>query len=368
MLGYHKNNNFFLLAGNPIDHDSNYQNYTMNDTSISNIKQILTAFDNIYSICQNSNWIKTVNAEDIKTTFKLGFFIEKTIATFSDQQTLPNFMQTLKVWGESNNKVFNYDYIYYSNICDHLLLKFFNAKTINQNILDIAVRMYTSLFTKQRLQMFIKNLLLKSASLEAIFDFTVVNKSLINLDNLQYELVLSEWIKDVENGHKENVATLITDLLSSYKIETSLTVLMGVLTIKSDSVPSELILNNILLKMLDRSILSKPFWLALVKNVDKICIGQVCVNYNEFLISLCNFLFYIGGMMEEKVIDGEICWCSDFSISLCPEISYSEIESIMEHLCSINSQIKTYILTRLDEGAQHTDLFLWKHIMQKCLE
>lgn len=363
---YHKNNCFSLLTDDWTEHDSNYQYYTMNETSTSNIKQILAAFDNIHIICLSPNWTKTVTPEDIKTAFKLGFFIEKTMAKFSEQQTVPSFMNTLKLWGETNNKVFSCDYIYYSNICDHLLLKFFNAKALNENIMDIAIRMYTSLFPTQRLQSFIKNLLLKSASLEAIFDFAVANKSLINVEKLQHELLLNEWIKEVENGRKEYVSALITDSLSSYKIEAFLPVLISILTIKSDSVPSELIIENILLKMLDRSILSKQFWLVLVKNVDKTCIGRVCVNYKEFLVSLCNFLFYIGGMMEEKVIDGEICWSSDLNISLCPEISYNEIESIIQYLCNVDSEIKMYILSRLNEGAQHTDLFLWKHIMQKC--
>lgn len=340
----------------------------MNETSTANIKQILTAFDHVITICENHHWIKTVTSEDIKIAFKMACFVEKSMNKFHEQNCVPQFLNTLKLWGESNNRVVKHDQKFYSKVCDHLLLNFFKNENISENIIDVAVRMYTSLFPKERLQSVLKDLIMTSASFEAIFAFTVANKRAINVDKLKYELIAHDWCKKIENDDKDEIASLINDSLASYKVETSLSTLIGVLSLNLNHSVTKLILDKILEKMLDRSILSKNFWLTLVKNVDLVCLREVCVHYVEFLDSYCNFLIYIGGMMDEKKTNDKVQWVSNPNMTLCPEITSSELESIITFLCqSENSTVKEYVINRLNEAQKYTDSSIWEHIRSKCL-
>ncbi|XP_008192068.1 uncharacterized protein Ufm1 isoform X1 [Tribolium castaneum] len=331
----------------------------MNDTSTANIKQILTSFHNISQIYENQQWVRTVTAEDIKQAFKLAHFIEKTVQKFDETNSRAQFFEMLKVWG-GKNRVRVYEHEFYAKMCDHLLVKFFKCRALNEGVIDIAVRMYTSLFPKQRLQAVLKDLIMTSAAFEAVSQFCVANKTALNLNYLKHELILNEWLRDYESGNKEAVLTLIKESLTSFKVENCLPVLLGILALEVKNSVTDLILQSILEKMLDRSILSKTFWLTMTKTIDANCLAQVCTNYFEFLESLCNFLIYIGSMMEEKNSE----WLPDPSISLCPEITYTELQLIFITLCKHSHE--NYVRSRLKEAENCTDSKIWNEIINKC--
>ncbi|XP_044254932.1 uncharacterized protein LOC123005315 isoform X1 [Tribolium madens] len=330
------------------------------DTSAANIKQILTSFHNVNQIYENQHWVKTVTAEDIKLVFKLGHFIEKTVQKCDERNSREQFFGLLNVWGEKNQIVV-YDYEFYAKMCDHLLVKFFKCRPLNERIIDIAVRMYTSLFSKDRLQAVLKDLIMTSASFEAISQFCVANKTIINVNNLKHQLILNEWIRDYENGNKDIILTLVKESLTSFKVENSLPVLLGILALEVKNPVTDLILQSILEKMLDRSILSKNFWLTITKTIDGNCLVQVCINYSEFLEYFCNFLIYLGSMMEE--INSE--WMTNSSISICPEITYNELKTIFITLCK-HSLIENYVRNMLKEAEKCTDSKIWNEIKNKC--
>lgn len=329
----------------------------MSDTP-ANIKQIFTSFHNVNQIFENQNWVKTATSEDIKTAFKLGHFVERTLTKMHEKDTTRQFFKSLKLWGDKNQF---YEPEFYSKICDHLLSKFFKCRSVNENVIDIAIRMYTSLYPKQRLQALLKDLIMTSASYDAIFQFCVTNKSVINTTHLRHELILNDWLRDFQNGHKDLIVSQITESLSSFKVENSLPILLGILALNVKNPVTTLILEKVLEKMPDRSILSKNFWLAMIKNVDFSCLCQVCTNYFDFLESLCNFLIYIGSMMEKTDSD----WLSNSNISLCPEITYSELEMLFICLCK-NLIIKNYVIDRLKEAEECTDSVIWNEIKTKC--
>ncbi|XP_063911815.1 uncharacterized protein LOC135128709 isoform X1 [Zophobas morio] len=335
----------------------------MNDASTANIKQIITAFHNIISIYENDQWVKTVTSEDIKVAFKLGAFVEKAMCKFREQNSASHFLKGVKTWENYNTKV-DYEEEFYAKVCDHLLLKFFKHKFVNENVIDVAVRMYTSLFPKERLEVVLKDLIMTSACFEAIFDFTVANKPIVNIGSVKYELVLQQWSKDFECDNKK-IVSLVADWLTSYKVQTCLPTFMGILALNVKNSVTKVILDGILEKMWDRSILSKNFWLAMFRNVESCCLLQVCCNYKEFFEPLCNFLIYVGGMMEQN---NKNQWISNSSTSICPEISYNELETIFKCLCqSENLGMKEYVISRLSEAQECTDLSIWELIMHACL-
>lgn len=330
----------------------------MNETSEANIKQILTSFDTAIAIYENpSHWSGNVSVEDIKTAFKLGKFIEKTIKTFTEKNASPALMHSFTKWRESKNKTHTYTCQFYATICDSLLLKFFQNQTTNDKTLDAAVRMYTTLFPKERFKEVVKKIILDSATSEAIFDFSLANKPLLNTEKMRYKSILENWCLEINNGNIDKIKIVINDSLSSFKVENTLQFLIGVLVISESKQITEIILENLLENMKGRSVLHKKFWMSLFRNVNKEDLRLVCIKHRDFLVSLSDFLIYVGSMMEKNQ-NGD--WITNPNICFCPDIGYDELVAILKLLCQLD--VKDYVMERLDEAKKVTELLIWAEL------
>lgn len=332
----------------------------MNENSKSNIIQILNSLDTLVQILEDSTWVKLAQIEDIKTAFKLGNFIEKTIDNFTTE-SLNEFMDVLNKWWKTKNRTKIYDSKYYQFACDNLLIKFFRYETVSETSLDIAVRIYTSLFPKERMQKVISELILSSNNMNVLYDFLNICMSKENRSIIEYQLKLKYWSDLLETGNNDTVINEIKDLLSLYKIETALYLLIGILSIQ-DTVCSEkqvqiMILQHIQEKMLDRTLISKHFWITLFKEIDVNVICKTCKNFQEFLISFFNFIMYLGSMMIKK----DDVWMSDSNISVCPEITYYDIIKHIKFLYT-SSDNKMFIISKLTEAKEYSDSDIWDQI------
>lgn len=340
----------------------------MTENGASNVTQLLKSFQRFLLCYENPLWSKNASVEDIKSTFKLGNFIEKSIQIFKAKEFLPQFFILLELWGKQNNlKTYSQEFFALAN--DHLLSKLFRFPNVKGATLDIAVRMYTSLYPKERFKECIKNIILASSSLRAVADF--VNTSVSDRTFIENNIILVKWSEYCQLGLKDALKLEIESYLSLYNVNERLPRLISLLAIKETMSDQEnsvrnFILECVLNKMVDRSPLSKTFWFTLFKKVNLHHISQTCTNYPTFLESLLNFIEYVGGAMKRDN-SSEFCeWTSDPSVSFCHEISYLELVIFLKTLCCESIAIKKLVLERLDQAREYSNV--WSQIIHDISE
>lgn len=331
----------------------------MTENASANITQLLTSFDTFVKILEDPEWILTANIEDIKTTFKLGTFIEKTTAHFKSKSTMDKFLSVLTEWWLTKNRSKQYSVQFYSVACDELLSTFFRCPDITEKTLDVAVRIYTSLFPKKRFEVVLTKLFLDTGNLEAIMDYLKTDST----NYLEYYLKLQMWNNLLQIGEENLVIDEIKDILAPYNVDQYLYILIGILSLTdisdNEKLIQKIILQHLLKKMLERSILTKQLWFSLIKNINKTSIGLVCLNSKEFFKSFLNFIVYIGGMM----IPVDNRWESDPDISFYPEITYENIFCHLQNLIKLD-KLKGDVVDRLIEARDNTTN-IWEQVLSE---
>ncbi|XP_057667334.1 uncharacterized protein LOC130900626 isoform X1 [Diorhabda carinulata] len=329
----------------------------MTENASANITQILTSFDTFVKILEDPEWIVTANTEDIKTTFKLGTFIEKTVEHFKSIKTFDSFLSVLTQWWLTKQKTKQYSEQFYSAACDELLCTFFRFPDINQNTLEIAVRIYTSLFPKKRFELVLTKLFSDAGNIEAIMDYLKT----VDTKHFEYYLKLQLWDNLLQVGEENLIIDEIKDILAPYNVDQYLYILIGILTLidisDSEKLIQDIILQHLLKKMSERSILTKQLWFCLIKKINKADIHLVCLNSNEFFKSYLNFIVYIGGMMI-KVGNR---WKSDPDISFYPDITYDNIFCNLHNLIK-SDKLKSVVVDRLLEAKDNTTN-IWNQVL-----
>lgn len=340
----------------------------MNENASSNITQILTSFQSFMTTFENPLWAKNVTVEEIKTIFKLGHFIEKTITNFKSKQHLEQFFKLMNIWNKQKNlKMYSEDF--YTVASDQILEKMFKYPNIKETTLDVGVRVYTSIYPKERFTNFLQKLILTSSSVAAIADF--VNSSVSDTTCIENDIILNKWSDYLSLGQKDILKSEIETYLSLYKVEIMLPRILSLLASKDlqeqEKCVQELILECLLEKMLDRSLLSKTFWLVLFQKVALNHIGQVCSMCPTFLESLLNFLEYIGTMMHKNYESDFPEWKSDPCVCFCPEITYFDTLNILKTVCG-DSVVKDYVFDRLHRAKEYSNPTLWDELKNEIIE
>ncbi|XP_076251140.1 ubiquitin-fold modifier 1 isoform X1 [Rhynchophorus ferrugineus] len=331
----------------------------MGEKASSNITQILASFETFLKIYQDPSWTKQCTPETIKFAFKTGHFLEKCIDKFRDKQYLPEFMKLLELWCHKNNlKSYNQDF--FKNANEQILLKVFRTSGVNENTLDIAIRIFCSIYDKPRLKEFLSQLILTSSSINAITDF--VNISMSENSDLKHVILLNKWNDLLNVGQEEALKSEIDNWLSLYKVEERLPNILCMLCAKIPSnqldTIKNLIMDSLLSKMGDRSILSKNFWITLFKRTDKGNIAKLSSIYKPFLDSLWSFIEYTGSMFQRDTIHS-FEWKSDPILSIYPEIDYFDLFNVLKAICSFSSTNTQYIFAKLEQAKDNSNEDLW---------
>ncbi|KAK9870982.1 hypothetical protein WA026_009942 [Henosepilachna vigintioctopunctata] len=339
----------------------------MQSVIVQDINELISSFDLFINTYENFKQYTAVHStEEIKNSFKLANFIELIVSSFSTENTLTKLMDVLNKHYKNQGKTFCYNSEFFRTACDHLLKIFFSYQSMDINTIDICVRMYTTLLPKERFQKLLSDLLVKSASYEAIMDFVLENEEPLS-KNLEYKLILNDWKRLYEMGRCNEIILCINEMLKFSKVEKSLYIIIGLLALEDVSQDEKsvqtLVLEIISKKMFDRSILSKQFWLTLF-NVNKSDLLKICKSSTDFLESICNFVIYIGSMMEFKTINGYNQWMSNPNISICPELSYYDLLSLIKCLTNENFEKKQYVIEKVKQAQINTGSLLWEKLIQ----
>lgn len=317
----------------------------------SNITQLLNSFNHFNELIENTAWVKTAQVEDIKTVFKLGNFVENSAKHLTSQKALQEFVNLMQINKINTN---NIDYLLAN---DFLLKTFFRCENISEITLDIVIRIYTSLYPKDRLQPVLYDLIISSNNLESLAQFVnLLPKT--RIEEFEYYLHLS-YLSDFCKIQKESLINNIREKLALYNLDSSLGSMLGILSLENvtekDKIVQNIILEIILEKMLERTILSNSFWYALFHKININVIRKVCDNFESFRNSLFSFIVYIGSMMDK---DDEI-WKCDPNKSICADINYYDLVVVIKNINATNG---VFVCNKLDEAKTDTGSDIWEQI------
>lgn len=334
------------------------------DSAEENIKQVLKMFDCFHKLCENKEMRRAVSKEDIKKHFKIAFFVEMAVEKFKRQNCSKEFFVVLNLWNNSHKRKKDYDEKFYSFACDHLLQMFLKCTTLDAHTIDIAFRVYSALQPKERFQNVLSEFMLVSASSNYILDY-IGHQNHIDCKEIESCLLMSQFANQLQIGKAKELISIVEELLSNYRIESSLSVLIRLLMLKTchdnENEVKTIIMNLILNKMVDRSILSKTFWLSIFKLTDKVDLVQVALQFNNFFVELCKFIIYLGSMMNKEVDN----WVGDPDISICPEISFRDVLDMIQYFCNFDQALKKHIMEVVKDAQTTTGSLLWKEIELK---
>lgn len=316
----------------------------------SNITQLLNSFNHFNELIENTEWVKTAQIEDIKTVFKLGNYVENSAKHLSSQNALDELVDLLQNKTNTSN-------IEYLCANDYFLKIFFRCENISEITLDIVIRMYTSLYHKDRLQHVLYDLIISSNNLKSLAQFiNFLPKT--RIEEFEYYLHLS-YLSHSWEIRKQSVINNLREKLSIYNLGTNLGTLLGVLSLEhvkeKERMVQSIILEIILEKMLERTILSNSFWYTLFHKININVLCKVCDNFDGFKNSLFSFIVYVGGMMDK---DDEI-WKCDPIKCICANISYYDLLVVIKNIKATNCE---FVCNKLDEAKTDTGSDIWDQL------
>lgn len=333
----------------------------------TNIRLVLKTFENFHKLLEHNNAFSRVSKEEVKDFLKLAIFIEKAIVNFQEKNCVDRFINIFKSLNEDSERTRLYSVDFYGRACDHVLSKLFIQKSLKPAIIDVALRMYTTLLPKERLENMLTDFIVTSASCSSILDYTIANKNTIDIDEVQAHIMLQKWAYQMDVGKSNELYGTLNNMLSTYKIRTSLPFLVKILVVEytseKENKTKQLILDMLLKRMSDRSILSKAFWLSLFKDTSRQDLAKVCSVNQEFLLNLSRFIVYLGSMMVKL----EDVWCGDSKLSICPEITFNEILMLVRSLKDYSDSLKRYLCKVFRDADSNTSLLIWEEFTKNYI-
>lgn len=330
----------------------------------SNIRSVLRTFVNLHKLLENSCAFSHASKEEVTNYFKLGIFIERTIMNFQGKNCVESFICVLKSFLQESFRTKAHNVDFYSHACDHILSNFFAQKS---DQIDVAISMYTMLLPKERFENMLTDFIVSSASCNFIFDYVIENKEKIDKNNLQAYILLQSWANKLDVGKNNEMQESISNMLSIYKIRSSLSLLIKVLVIdnttEKENRIKQIVLDMLLKQMMDRSVLSKAFWLSLFKDVNTQDTAKVCALNREFLLHLSRFVVYLGSMM----VKSENIWYGDPLLSICPEVTFNEMLVLIRRLKDHNECVKKYLNKVFRDANANTGLPIWDEFEKRYI-
>ncbi|XP_045479139.1 uncharacterized protein LOC123684074 [Harmonia axyridis] len=313
----------------------------------------------------STSTFKVLDNEQLKKSFQLALAIEKFFDHIEKkgQSEMSNGLIRTVLADKKLSPTF--DITILKKACNYLLEKMFLSNEYSLSKIAVAVRIYTSMLPSYRYEEFLCDLLMESASYKAIEEFIFENK-IVDIKSLQFKILMNEWVIEHKKGKTNELVALIQDMMSQYKVKQSLYALIGIIASETDSeeesLVREIVLKEVLDKMFCRSILSENFWLILFK-VDDNLLLNACKSSEEFHVSICNFLIFIGSMMDKIEDQGDTMWVPNSVTSIFPNITYDILVSVLGPLCSLNFSKRSVTLKKLLQAEEDTECEIWRHIL-----
>ncbi|XP_017767880.1 PREDICTED: uncharacterized protein LOC108556325 [Nicrophorus vespilloides] len=319
------------------------------------VEQVLDTIYCFVKLHETDAWLKNISNADIIKSFKCSLFVEKAIEKCKSEHSEQTLMRSLQLKCQGNFKI--YEIHFFEKAADHILKKMINSTVINEVSADVALRVYSSMFSQTRLENILFDCLLKSVSYNSIMNYIVQENNNINVDNLEIKLLYNSWHQQVIVGNSASVENIVKIMLNSYQIDRELKILFSILLVDDlNKDIKDIIKQELDFVLRDRSILSKKYWVVLIKSLDVHLLLKVCASHQDLLKSILNIIVYLLCML----ICEDNRWVMSTNIE-CSEICYFDL---IRRLKSLHDHAFTQKIVKctIDEAQRNIGTPIWCQI------
>lgn len=254
------------------------------------VRQFFNFFQDFIDLCQWKDWPSNETTDqEIRSAFDKSRHIEKCLDKFKKNKTIDDFLATLNSAQDSTDA--------FLKACLAEPPKYILKKIINSNceinLIDSAFKIFLQLFTEEKLESYLTDLILEASSKETLLKYlpTVIPRDKIL--KFKSEILLSQITADSNESLKE--------MLKNYNKEIIEVVVVGLCSTnpmyqKSVNIMSQCVLDVILSK----SNHNKTFWKLLFSIKDKYLI-DMCVENSDLFTYICEALIDCGKLLKENM-------------------------------------------------------------------
>lgn len=301
--------------------------------------QFLNFFQDFINLCQWENWPNNETTEaEIKNAFLVAHHVEKCMDRFQEKSLLNEFLS-------SYNSTQDISDVYLKS-CLHDPPKYILKKIINSNSsitqMDIAFKIFLQQFSDNKLEHYLADIMLETASKETLLKHMTVELSRERILKFKSQFLLCQM-----NNESKDFAKEMLDNCSEDTIE-----LLVVSLCNTD--PKYQSAVNIVSKCFLDVLMSKDnrykkFW-KLLFNVEEKYLLKMCVENSDLYSYMCEALINCGKLLIENMS------AEYFYI----DFTYSELVSIVHKLIK-NEFLKSQFVDIIQN--HDVDVVFWTNIM-----
>lgn len=314
----------------------------------TNGSEFFETFDVFCTLLENPNISKEVTIENMAQVFNCAQFIEAAIAKAQAEEKECVLEKCLQEYRKLKGKSFSYTFSDLAKACDKLLEHYLKNIHLSTQIVDEYMKLYTEHFGYDRLNVFLKQLMRNSISVNTIIES--LEELGIPLSHMENEALIMSWEMAITDGNKTGVIKCINEMINDDQVSRLVCLI------------TELHDNNVIMELVKEIFTSK-----LIENHPAICVALTDIkrklllkllqdDYN-FCTNFIDAIFYFGRNMQQ--IDKD--WLSDY------DFKYEHLCKIMKILLNGPPVISELIYNRLSVAKTQPDGKIWNDIEKTVL-
>lgn len=303
------------------------------DTAV--VQQFLNFFQDYINLCQLENWPDNDTTEaELRNALIISKHVEKSLDRLQKRNVISEFLSVLNSYNETSNSLIKNCLL---DPAKYILKKIINSNSkINQ--MDVGFRLFLELFSEDKLENCLTELMLEAASKETLLrnvsnkmpkDKILEFKSKVLL--IEITSCNSDILKLFNTCNQDIVELLVVSLLNNDPKYAA--------AVKS-------IADGILNIVLSKDSTFKNFWRLLFK-VDNKYFIDMCVENSDIFTYIVEALADCGKLLREGLS------AESFYI----ELNYSELEVVVQRICS-NDCLKSQFFDIIKD--YDSDLVYWQ--------
>lgn len=306
------------------------------DTAV--VQQFLNFFQDYINLCQLENWPDNDTTEaELRNALLISQHVEKSLDRLQKRNVISEFLSVLNSYNETSNSLVKNCLI---DPPKYILKKIINSNT-KINHMDVGFRLFLELFSEDKLENCLTELMLEAASKETLLR-NVSNKipkeNILEFKSkvllLELNSCQSDILKLLNNCNQDLVELLVVSLLNNDPKYTAAV---------------KLIADGILNIVLSKDNTYKKFWNLLFK-VDSKYFTEMCVENSDIFTYIVEALADCGKLLREG-ISAELFYI---------ELNYSELVGVVQRICS-NECLKSQFFNIVKD--YDTDLDYWENVL-----
>lgn len=306
------------------------------DTAV--IQQFLNFFQDYINLCQLENWPENDTTEaELRNAFIISQHVEKCLDRLLKKNVINDFLSVLDSYDNTPNSLFKNCL---SDPPKYILKKIINSNTkINQ--IDVGFRLFLALFSEEKLENCLTDLMLEAASKETLLKNVTCNVTRDKILEFKSKVLMLEL---------NSCQSDITNLLNNCNLD--MVELLVVCLLNSEPKYNNavsIIANGFLNIIVSKDDTLKKF-LKLLFKVDNKYFIEMCIEHSDIFTYIVKCLVDCGKLLREGMS------AEYFYIDL----NNSELASIVQRICS-NESLNSEFFNIVNDC--DSDLTYWQNIL-----